>query len=403
MKSPNSDELKSSSGTSESDRQIIKKGLTLYQYPPMPTRNFRQRHSLINGNKLLITTNLFELKLVDRIHKFTLFSLDILPEIANDNFILKKQICFNIETNLPKSFKKMIWAGNNLYAFITEDKENYNNIEINEEIKGVIYNIKLKKVEELSFQKINDFNGPNQKIKAIIENLFKNILLRNPNVIKFHDRTIFEIDRNNIINIDNQNKEHVYKGYITAAVITENGLYMQVNNRSKYISGKTALEKINEIKDKCGKNVSILEIKDKIKDYFYSHRTVLTTYGSLRVYKIKEVDFDQTPKNTDVTFKDKEGKNITIRIINYYKNQYGINIKDITQPLFVVENNNNSKRNKKLSSSDKNEGTSNDYIIYLLPELVYITGIEDDDISNNRRNKGRNIINKTKIGTSQKI
>ena len=403
MKSPNSDELNSNSGTTESDRQIIKKGLTLYQYPPMPTRNFSQRHLLKNGNKLLITTNLYELKLIDQIHKFTLFSLEILPEIANDNFILKKQIYFNIETNLPKSFKKLIWAGNNLYAFITQDtKENYNNIEINEEINGVTYNIKLKKVEEISFQKINDFNGPNQKIKTIIENLFRNILLRNPNVLKFHDRTIFEIDRKNIINIDNQNKDHIYKGYITAAVITENGLYMQINNRSKFISGKTALEKINEIKNKCGKNVSILEINDKIKDYFYSHRTVLTTYGSLRVYKIKEVDFDQTPKNTDVTFKDNEGKNKTIRIINYYKNQYDINIKDINQPLFVVENN-NSKKNKKLPSSDKNKETNNDYIIYLLPELVYITGIEDDDNPNNRRNKGRNIISKTKMDPSKKM
>ena len=205
MSSKNSEELKSNSGITESDRQIIKKGLALYKYPSMPKRNFSQSNSLKNRNRILITTNLYELKFIEEFHKFNLFSLEFLPEIANDNFILKKQIYLNIETDLPKSFKKIIWAGNNLYAFITEENnQNYNNIEINKEINGVVYNIKLKKIEEISFRKINNFNGRNQKIKTIIENLFRNILLRNPNVLKFHDRTIFEIDSKNIINIDKQ-------------------------------------------------------------------------------------------------------------------------------------------------------------------------------------------------------
>ena len=63
----------------------------------------------------------------------------------------------------------------------------------------------------------------------------------------------------------------------------------------------------------------------------------------------------------------------------------------------------NSKSNKTLLSSDENKETNNDYIIYLLPELVYITGIEDDDNPNNRRNNGGNIINKTKMNVSEKM
>ena len=78
MKSQNSEELKSNSEITESDRQTIKKGLALYQYPSMPKRNFKEQHSLKNRNKIIITTNLYEFKFIEQSHKFTLFNLEIL-------------------------------------------------------------------------------------------------------------------------------------------------------------------------------------------------------------------------------------------------------------------------------------------------------------------------------------
>ena len=74
---------------------------------------------------------------------------------------------------------------------------------------------------------------------------------------------------------------------------------------------------------------------------------------------------------------------------------------DKNQPLLIAENN---LKNKKLLPSDKNSLPSEDeYVIYLIPELVYITGIEEDDTKNNKRNKNRNIISKTKMGPSEKM
>ena len=402
MNSSPSEEIKSNSGTSESEKQLFKQKLSSFNYPIMPKRDNALRKNENNGN-IIISTNMFEIKLVDDFHKFTLFSVEIYPEIAEDNSSLIRQIYFNIVIpKLPKNFKKVFWAGLNLYTFITEEENNnYNKIEIKEELNKIQYTIKLIKIKEISFKKINDFNGANAQIKTIFENIFRNLIMRNPQVITFHDRTIFEIDKKNIINVDNKNKENIYQGYITSCQITESGLYMLVNNRSKLISGKTALEKMNEIRKINQKNIPMNEIYEIIREYFNSHRTVLTTYGSLRGYKIKDVDFDKNPVNTNVRFKiNKELK--TIPLINYYKNQYNINIKHLKQPLLIAENNN--LKNKKLLTSDKKKNLSEDeYVIYLVPELVYITGIEDDDTQNNKRNKNRNIISKTKMGPSEKI
>ena len=283
----NSEECKSSSGTSESELKNFKLQLSSYVYPLMPEKNKDLR--IAQHNNVLIATNLYELIFVDEIHKLTLYNVNILPEIDKNNFPLKRLIHESIGPKLPRSFKKFFWAGDNLYVLITEERnQNYSKIELNEEIKNIKYNIIIKKIKEIKLKKVNDFNGENQKIKSIIENLFRNILMKNPKVIKFQNRTVFEIDIKNIVSISNENQENIYKGFITSAHITESGLYMLINNKNKFISGKTALKKMIEIRSKLReKKMTNSKILDEINSYFYSHSTVLTGYGSIKTYKIK--------------------------------------------------------------------------------------------------------------------
>jgi len=112
-------------------------------------------------------------------------------------------------------------------------KNTYNDIEIQSENKQLNNTLSPSNINmnipSPSFKNINHFDGTNQQIKSIIENIFRSILMKNPKVIKFHDRTIFEIDPKNIINVTNQDNDKIYKGYITSAHITENGLFMQIN------------------------------------------------------------------------------------------------------------------------------------------------------------------------------
>jgi hypothetical protein len=219
-----------------------------YKYPVMPKKIMELRINQNNVGTPLICSNLYSLKFTNLNYKLALFSVEILPEIANDNFTLMRQIHYHIEPLLPKNFKKCFYSGNNLYAIIDDNiNSNYEKIEINEEIDKIKYIIKIKKISSFTFKDVTDFDGDNQKIKHIFENLIKNILLRNPNVIKFSDRTIFEISKNNISNVNAQGDGNIYHGYITSAHITENGLYMLINNVNKYISGKTDLTKMKEI------------------------------------------------------------------------------------------------------------------------------------------------------------
>ena len=182
MTSCNSEENKSSSGTSESERLNIRQKILSFEYPSMPIKNNLLRKNELNQESKKIITNLYPIKLLDQIHKFILFNVEINPELEEDNYPLRRQIYFNIESSLPKCFKKSFWAGKNFFAFINDREKinDYNSIEINEEINTTNYNIKLKKIKEISFGQIKDFNGTNQKIKSLIENLFRNILMKNP-------------------------------------------------------------------------------------------------------------------------------------------------------------------------------------------------------------------------------
>ena len=374
MSSHCSDEKNSSSMTSESALIQFRKNVREYKLPSRPKIN-PQKRNIDRKKDLPITANLFQLKFKSDNFKFVLFSIEVLPEIADDNYTLLRTIYSKIGALLPPCFKKVVWAGKNCFAIIDEkNKKDYENFEIEIEVKGEKYNLKFYKVKDISFSNGDDFIGKNQKNKTIIENMIRNIIMANPKIIKFQDRTLFEINADNITNTTN--KQYFYSGFITSVNITESGLYMLVNNVNKLITGKTVLRKMIEIRSKLREQkYNEKDICDEIRDYFKKHKTVLTIY-SMHSYRIQDINFEQNPCNTDITYKDKDGLKTTIHLINYYKTQYNINIKDKNQPLIIAENN----FQKNQTSNDKN------YNIYLVPELVYLTGIEEENKSERHRN-----------------
>ena len=168
MSSKSSDENKSSSMTSETELQLFRQKLREFKYPSMPKRNpeLRKENQI---NNMIITTNLFELKFRNNNYRFTLYSVDILPEVADDNNPLRRIIYSKIELGLPKCFKKVFYTGKNFYCIIDQtEKEEFESFEIQVEVDKINYTLKMQKVSEISFKKVNDFNGGNQKIKSIL-------------------------------------------------------------------------------------------------------------------------------------------------------------------------------------------------------------------------------------------
>lgn len=98
---------------------------------------------------------------------------------------------------------------------------------------------------------------------------------------------------------------------------------------------------------------------------------ILRKYGSPKIYKIEEIDYKLNPKNT--FYDSKEGKDVSY--VEYFKNRYGVKIKDEAQPLIKVLA--DRRFNKSKNPQDKQ-------YIYLVPEMVCLTGLTDEQRSNFR-------------------
>ena len=368
---------------------IAMKEIQSYPYPNFPKRNANLR----KDQQTTVVTNLFPIVYIDALHKLYNYSIEILPSISDDNFPLKRVIYNILENELPSQFKKVIFHGNNLYACVTQDKDiDFNYIEKKVNVQNQDYIAKIKLASEINFCNLNSADNENQEIKHIIEKLIRFIIMRNPNVIKFKDGTMVNVSHKTIQSLSetqtDNNMEQIYKGYMTSVQITENGFFMRINDVNKIISGKSALKKIVEIRN-ANKDLSTTELYEKINQYFSEHRTVLAKYGNLRTYRVSNVNFDKNPKNTCIKIKEKDGKETSLDLVNYYKNQYSIKIKDENQPLIEVE---------KLSKTDKsgNIDLKEKDVIYLVPELVFLTGLEEGTKSADNSTK-RKITSKTKM------
>ena len=373
----------------EQENQPNKPQTQIITYAKAPPKNnlLRKDDSIIS-----LTSNLMKLTLKDPLQKVYIYSIEIIPELAKDNYTLQKKIYKLIEQKLSPYFNKFTFAGLNLFGSTRDPKDE---IIIEENVEKTDYKITFKKVGALNFSEITTKQGMDQKKKNFIEKLIKDILLSSKDRVRFGtDRMVLSIDKDNVMR--GNDGSTIYKGFFTSAQITENGLYLLVLNMNKYTSGKTMYEKIYQIMEEGRHhNRSQDEIKQKIEDYIDEHRTVLTIYGSIRAYRIESIDFEKNPMNTSFNIKTQEGMK-TVTIYNYYQQQYKQNIKHKDQPLLIAER---KVKDKKLLKSEEDKNKNED-LIYLVPELVLITGIENEAGSKSRR---QDIISKTKTNPNQRM
>ena len=379
--------------TEQQDQNSNSKEKNHLPIPSLPKRNddLRNQDAIVD-----LTTNLLKLQISQNNQKLCLYSVHLEPELDRNNYSLYAIIQRQIDVELSNHFTQRCFSGYNLFAS-SENPPDF--VQIQAKVKNVDYNVKFTKVGEMDLNTITDFDGVNQKKKSFFEKVIKDIMLKNRNTIKFgDDRTIVKLGDKSMLNPDpeQKSKETIYKGFYTSAQITENGLFLLVSNVNKHVMETTVYDIIVRIKnDNQGKPES--EKRKLIEEYFSVHKTVLTTYGSFRAYRIKRIDFDASPAKTSFNVKEKNGQMKTVSILDYYKNQYSITLNDPDQPLLIVER--KSKTQKKALPSKEDENTK-EQIIYLVPELVFATGIDTSNDSTDRR---RNIISKTKIDPNKKI
>lgn len=88
-------------------------------------------------------------------------------------------------------------------------------------------------------------------------------------------------------------------------------------------------------------------------------KSVVTTYGNNKhTYEIESIDFTKSPLDTFVMGKGEAAKTVTFQ--EYYKEKYGVTLKDCAQPLIITK--------------DRRTGKE----IVLIPELCNMTGMTDE-------------------------
>ena len=133
-------------------------------YPKAPPKNQSLRK---NDNTVSLSSNLMRITFSDPLHKVYIYSIDISPELAKDNFFLQNKIYKTIEHQLSEYFIKKMFAGLNLFGSTKDPK---NEIIIKETVENKEYTVTFKKVGDLIFEDVFDNKGINQKKKILWKN-----------------------------------------------------------------------------------------------------------------------------------------------------------------------------------------------------------------------------------------
>lgn len=134
----------------------------------------------------------------------------------------------------------------------------------------------------------------------------------------------------------------VMAGFLSGLKVTDQGVIINVDVSHRVLRDETVLQFMNQ--NKGSRQNIMAEIVGRV---------VMTRYNK-QTYKVTSIDFNLTPKNT---FLQRHGEEISY--VDYYKQKYGVTIKDLNQCLLVHEH---PKTKMK---------------IVLVPELCSMTGISD--------------------------
>lgn len=350
---------------------------------PYPKRPRRDNKVSSKFKTMTVICNLHDINLGTNQKKVLQYAIHYDPPIAEDNYPLKRKIFRQLRPDLDKTFGKHFQAGDSLFVYCNDPQDK---VCLETEVLGNNYKVEIVRTPNyINCRNINKKTSDSIKIKSFLESIIKNMASANELVVQMENRAYYNARDSERFGRGNAK---ILRGFSTAICLTENGLALRINDKNKMITGKTALAKIQEIADRFGGNVRNQECMDEIRDYFKG-RTVVAMYGKCRGYRITDINFDRTVCNTEFQIKgstdDNDGKPKTMSLKDYYKQQYNISVKKENQPLLIEEEEirkiepEPKKENKEGDSNSSND--SNKIVRYLIPELVYLTGIDELDES----------------------
>ncbi|XP_054434757.1 piwi-like protein 2 isoform X1 [Pteronotus mesoamericanus] len=152
-----------------------------------------------------------------------------------------------------------------------------------------------------------------------------------------------------------QHRLQIWPGYAASIRRTDGGLFLLADVSHKVIRNDSVLNIMHAMYQQSKEN-----FQDECTKLLVGN-IVITRYNN-RTYRIDDVDWSKTPKDS---FTLSDGKEITF--LEYYSKNYGITIKEEDQPLLI----------HRPSERQNSQGTLLKGEILLLPELSFMTGIPE--------------------------
>ncbi|XP_030874286.1 piwi-like protein 2 isoform X2 [Leptonychotes weddellii] len=223
--------------------------------------------------------------------------------------------------------------------------------------------IKLQQVLELKSQRKTDGTDISIKIQLtkILEPCsdlcipFYNVVFRR--VMKLLDMKL--VGRNfydpTSAMVLQQHRLQIWPGYAASIRRTDGGLFLLADVSHKVVRNDSVLDVMHAMYQQNKEN-----FQDECTKLLVGN-IVITRYNN-RTYRIDDVDWNKTPKDS---FTMSDGKEITF--LEYYSKNYGITIKEEDQPLLI----------HRPSERQNNQGMLLKGEILLLPELSFMTGIPE--------------------------
>ncbi|XP_068030550.1 piwi-like protein 2 isoform X1 [Anomalospiza imberbis] len=148
---------------------------------------------------------------------------------------------------------------------------------------------------------------------------------------------------------------HIWPGYAVSIGRKDGGLFLMVDAIHKIIRSESVLSVMQTIHSQSQRTFQDECTKQLVGS------VVMTRYNN-RTYRVDDIDWDKTPKDT---FTLASGQEITF--VDYYSKTHGITIRELDQPLLV-----HKPKEKQMPA-----GRRQLKMVLLVPELTFLTGLSD--------------------------
>ena len=322
--------VKTGSSTSQTEIKTEQQ-IPLQLFPKKPSINQ-------SGERIKLASNYFAFSFTDTSKScFFKYNVDFSPEIPGDSVALRRRIFGKIGKEIGERFGNFLF--HNTVFFATEN--------INEpEMK---YKVKMDDQEyEVIIKWANYVEANSVESLPLFKRFFYNLLTK-MNYIQFKKSYFDKGALKKVQDIE------IWPGFDPSINLYQDKILLNLNTLSKIIRPQNALDFLNNLSRNF--KSSQADFQEKANEAFKG-MSALTRYNNDKTFTITSVDFTLNPKST---FETKKGP---ISYVDYYKEKYKKNIRELTQPLLV--------------STDKKTKKT----IHFIPEFCYLTGLTDEMRSN---------------------